>query len=222
MPSAREIYALRHFKQEALALWPKIGAERTDDGVSTFDEADPPIYHEPITEDFFTEKALPNRRLLDVGCGCSARHMPLARKMHMEYYHGIDAVRMVVDVAHRVYRPNGGTYAGMPYAIECASLFTVGKMYPGRFGACIVANVLMILPRSRLEAALASIVRSMAKDGRGVVRTCYGTGEKKNMFGLPVTLYEENEIRQALVAAGAYVDMLDVRDGMVEAFFEKR
>jgi hypothetical protein len=129
---------------------------------------------------------------------------------------------MVVDVAHRVYKQNAGTYDGMSYAIECASLFDIGRRYPGRFGACIVANVLMTLPRSRLELALASIVRSMSKDGRGVVRTCYGKGQATNLFDLPVTLYEEDEIRQALVAAGTRVENIDVWDGMVHAFFEKQ
>jgi 2-polyprenyl-3-methyl-5-hydroxy-6-metoxy-1,4-benzoquinol methylase len=221
MPSAQEIFALRHFKQEAQALLPRIGGECSEDALSAFDEANPPIYHEPFTEDFLTQNPLPNRYLLDVGCGCSARHIPLARKMDMEHYHGIDAVRMVVDVAQRVYRPNEGKYDGMSYAIECASLFNIGRMYPRRFGACIIANVLMTLPRARLQAALTSIIHAMAKDGLGVLRTCYGKGEVENAFGLPVTLYTEAEIREALVAAGAQIDTVDVWEGMVHAFFQK-
>ncbi len=219
MPSAQEIYALRHFKKEAQALLLSIGKEREEDQL---EKGDPPIYHEPFTEDYFMENSLPNLRMLDVGCGSSARYIPLAQKMKMRYYHGIDAVKAVVDAAQKAYVPNQGRFDGLPYTIECLSLFQVGKRYPKRFGACVVSNVLMTLPRSRLAPALTSVMQALSEGGRGVVYTCYGKGEKRNDFGMPVTLYEPEEMANVLMSAGASKVSVDVMDGMVQALFEKR
>jgi SAM-dependent methyltransferase len=155
---------------------------------------EPPVWLDgfsfPIFLDFQTKGTI-----VDVGCN-TGRSIQLFRQMDIADYLGIDPSEEAIKYCRT-------TFPG--YQFEVDEIRTLGKNYPDRFGGFFCAAVLMHLPKTDLGFAIASLRRSMKKGAVGFFANPFdseGSSEAVNDYGMKLTLFTPEEIREAFISNG--------------------